>query len=108
MQDSLTTAETASLLQKNWGLEPSGANSWEALHAALCIRLQQMLEEDFAGLVNAMYRLDVPETQFRAALNAPDPGLIASQLADAILDRELMRAKTRLHYRQAPANENQG
>lgn len=108
MQDSLTTAETASLLQKNWGLEPLGSNSWEALHAALCIRLQQMLEEDFAGLVNAMYRLDVPETQFKAALATPDAGLISSKLADAILDRELLRAKTRLHYRQAPANENPG
>ncbi len=101
MENAPIIAETASLLQQNWGLPMHAADSWEKLRLALEPHIAYLLLHDFNTLVNAMYRLDVPDTRFRAALALSSPDLVASTLTQAVLDRERQRAETRLRYRSA-------
>lgn len=90
--------ETTRLMQRQWGLPQQAQPDWEQLRAALCKRLAELLEDDFGGLVNAMYRLDIAESRFKEALSGGTTMQIASRLADIVLERELKRLETRRKY----------
>lgn len=100
MEDALLHV-TADLLEQDWSLTladaPSG-RSWEQLRTVLAQHLAVMLADDFARLVNVMYRLDVPEQDFRTALAAPTLEVRAQALTDAVLARERLRAEMRIRY----------
>jgi hypothetical protein len=53
-----------------------------------------LLESDFEHLVNLMYRMDIPENQFRVALQGNNREEIALQLATLVVERELLRVRT--------------
>ena len=59
-----------------------------------------LIENDFHRLLNAMYRLDIQEQRFHEAMQAPDRDLAASMIADLILEREMQKVQSRLHYRK--------
>lgn len=93
------------MLHRQWGLPDDPAHDWKQLKTALKERLFELLEDDFAGLVNAMYRLDIAEDRFKAALDASSTDAIAAQLAEVVLQRELQRLETRRRY--SDSNNNQ-
>jgi hypothetical protein len=99
--DAQDLASTASLLHKNWGLQPPTDLDWEALRAALYQQLRTMLSDDFERLVQAMYRLDVAESKFQAALSLPTLDERAAALANIVLARELQRVETWRKYSQS-------
>lgn len=105
MQDPRIATQTAALLQQHWGISLPQERTWEDLRQALHIQLSKMLAEDFQGLVNAMYRLDVPEQQFRAAMDAPHTQAVVEQLTEAVLNRELLRAEMRIRF-SSPSQPN--
>lgn len=70
----------------------------EKLLALLEISLKKLLEEDFNGLVNLMYRLDVREDRFRMALDSPQSENISLRLAELVLEREIERFMWRKRY----------
>jgi hypothetical protein len=59
--------------------------------------VEDLLERDFNGLVNILYRIDVSETQLKKALAASteDP---ASIITDMIFKREMQKVATRRKY----------
>ena len=79
-------------LIQEWGLD-AGLHSKEAIIDALTARLAQLLDGDPVGLIQLMYRLDIPEDQLDAAL---DSGAAASLIANLVWNRQqqkqLMRA----------------
>jgi hypothetical protein len=96
--DKKELINTTRLVQRQWGLPEQSQPDWEQLRAALCLRLAELLEDDFGGLVNAMYRMDVPENKFKDALVGGTTSEIAERLADIVLNRELQRLATRRKY----------
>lgn len=83
--------KTAALLHKNWGLDAINVDSESALLAALKIQMQFLLENDFERLVQTMYRLDVSENKFLAAINLHTVEEKAEHLAKLVYQRELQR-----------------
>ncbi len=109
MEDALLIT-TTSLLQRDWGLpiaQDTHDRSWEALSVLLAQHLAELLERDLPRLVNILYRLDVPEQHFHAAMSAPSLGERSRQLADAVLARERLRAEMRLRYSSTPTSGGQ-
>lgn len=95
--------ETFQVLQRKWGIEAVGdveKNRFEAIFGLLKARIGLMLEEDFSGLVNAMYRLDIPEESFNQALALQSPDAVASRLTELVLRREILRIRTYNAYKQ--------
>lgn len=74
--------------------------AFDEMVALLAQRIRPMLEDDFEGLVNKMYRMDVPEVHFQAALAAGDSGSVAQRLATLVVERELLRVRTWKAYQQ--------
>ncbi len=90
--------KTAQLLHKNWDLTTPSELDWESLREALRVQLLWMLECDFERLVQTMYRLDVFENKFQAALRLPTVGERAVALATIVLERERQRLATWKKY----------
>ena len=90
--------ETAALLLRNWGVETHTPSSWQDLRMALQLQMEAMLSNDFERLVQTMYRLDVAELKFQAALKLRTIPLQAEALANIVLDRELQRLATWKKY----------
>ena len=73
---------------------------YKALKERLASRLIEFLDYDMEGLINLVYRLDIREKDFDAAMRGPSTRIIAEQLAELIIRRELEKAYTRKLYRE--------
>ncbi len=93
-QESLRRA-----LSKNWGLITEPALDIDDLRNALASKLREFLKEDFHGLVQAMYRLDINESKFHRAMSEPDIELQIRALTELIIEREIQRIHFREKYR---------
>ncbi|MEM8893748.1 MAG: hypothetical protein AAGC88_04160 [Bacteroidota bacterium] len=91
------------LITKDFGLdetELADIDTMFELESRLEKVVQYLLDKDFQRLVNAMYRIDLPESQFKAILATAEPDKVAQTLSKAILDREMEKAALRLKYRE--------
>jgi|OpeIllAssembly_1097287.scaffolds.fasta_scaffold2383959_1 hypothetical protein len=83
--------ETAIVLQE--GL------SQNMIREKLVMVISYMLENQFEKLCNAMYRLDVSERKFQEVLYSGEPAEIPGKLADLVIEREILKVKTRMLYK---------
>ncbi len=83
VQTELTTRE---LLEKN------------AIRDFLTKAIKGLIDSDFNRLIQVMYRLDISESAFRTALNSPNPDEVAPGIADLVIERELLKIKSREYY----------
>lgn len=89
---------TALQLQQQWGLNILSGGDLDSLRIALAVHLEWMLGNEVERLVQAMYRLDVPEKLFHQAMRLPSRHEQAEALAELVLVREFKRAETWLKY----------
>ena len=65
----------------------------------LTAEVQYLLNHNFGQLLNALYRIDLAESEVSQLLEKGDPDQMATNLANAILEREIKKAETRLKYK---------
>ena len=70
------------------------------LHKKLSFLVAYLMEKDMHRLLNAMYRLDVSEARFHEAMQSLSREEAAIRIADLIIEREMQKVKTRLHYKK--------
>ncbi|MBN2638323.1 MAG: hypothetical protein JXR65_04480 [Bacteroidales bacterium] len=70
------------------------------LKRQLTIFIRDLLEHDFHRLCNLIYRHDVSEPKFHAALDVQDQDIQAGQIADLVIEREMQKVATRKAYRK--------
>ena len=70
------------------------------MHKKLSHLIAYLFEHDMHRLLNAMYRLDVNEAKFHEAMQSDSKEDAAFRIADLIIEREMQKVKTRLHYRK--------
>ncbi|EMR04103.1 hypothetical protein [Cesiribacter andamanensis] len=92
--------EAARLLQQHGVLEEQhqallATASQQDFLDALHRQVAYLLERDMERLMQALYRIDIPDHKFREALLADSP---SRQIAHMILERELLKVKTRRWY----------
>jgi hypothetical protein len=63
-------------------------------------RVAELIEQDFGLLMSYLYRLDVLEPHINACLNPKNPVHPYTCLAHLIWNRQKMRMKTKLEYKQ--------
>lgn len=94
-QDNIILVQQELSAEFNIRLIPS-YTSWMAELAAAINRL---IQTDFTGLVNILYRLDVSEARLRQVL-AAQPGANAGELIAALMvERHLEKIRTRTLFR---------
>ena len=94
INNDLQVDESESLI--NTG-DPPDLNSF---HQKLTQLIRYLLDHDMHRLLNAMYRLDVSEAKFSKAMHSPTRDEAARSIASLVLEREMQKVKTRLHYKK--------
>jgi hypothetical protein len=92
-------AISSKLISQYFGLETySDELTYQLLLEKVTTQVKYMLDDDFQGLLNAMYRIDIDERKFSLALETGQPDDVAKNVAELILERVVLKAKTRLKY----------
>ena len=77
---------------------PAEVSDVEELHGLLSDAISTMLDNDFAGLINAFYRIDLNEKEVALALEMKDPTRISQKLATLVIEREWEKVRSRRKY----------
>lgn len=104
MQTPEESKEALALLQKHLQVQSGEpleqvketVNDLSKLKELLTRQIAWMLDYQFERLLQAMYRIDVPEQDFRNVLVGKAP--VAEALAELVLKRELKKVETRRLY----------
>jgi hypothetical protein len=90
------TMVEANIIIQEWGLQGSGLHTKEAILEALAARIIQLMSGDPMAFIQLMYRLDIPEAQFEAAMDAPNAEqLLAEIIWNRQVQKSILRKTTR-------------
>jgi hypothetical protein len=78
---------------------PDPEACYRELQQQLSLAVEALLLDDMARLINIMYRLDIREKDFDAAMAREGIGEMAAAIAELILNREIEKAHSRKAYR---------
>lgn len=104
MDEFLLAEKSYQLIRKDLGLKEEIVlkdlnNDFDQLEEYLTKQVNHLLDHDFNALLNAMYRIDIPEDRVNHILYESSPDTLANNLARVIIEREKQKAITRLKYR---------
>jgi hypothetical protein len=84
----------------------TSAGSELDLHRNLSARINDLIQKDFPGLIDVLYRLDVDELKLKQALqNAPNEDA-APIIAKLIIDRQLEKFQVRTRFTKNADSES--
>ena len=78
--------------------DPSMDHPFDHLHAKLTEIVKHLLDREFNQLLMILYRIDVSEEKVKNILELSPPDSLASDLAQAILDRQRQKVELRMKY----------
>ncbi len=74
--------------------------SFDNIKVQLTNRINYLLLNDIQQLLNALYRVDVPEEKFNMVMAGSDLENLAADLADLVISRQLQKIESRKRYPQ--------
>lgn len=102
MNEVTLITKSYQLICKDLGLEEElemmEESSFESLTTYLERQINYLLDHDFNRLMNAMYRIDIPDHQVNEMLHSSKQGELALNIAKAIIEREKQKVITRVKY----------
>lgn len=103
MDEVTLVRQSYQLVRKDFGLEvemefEDGDNGFDRLEDFLTNQVNYLLDHDLNRLLNAMYRIDIPEQKTKELLQSSTQGEIARNIARAIIEREKQKVFTRQKY----------
>ncbi|MCX6169705.1 MAG: hypothetical protein NTX65_10200 [Ignavibacteriales bacterium] len=63
-------------------------------------KVTELISRDYDRFLNNLYRIDVNEKKVSEILHSKDRTTIPEKLADLIIERQLLRVKTQMLYRE--------
>lgn len=75
-------------------------NDLTDIRSYLIARIKILMAGDFQRFLNSLYRIDVSENKVLEIIHSKDKISIPERLADLIIERQLMRLRTQLYYKQ--------
>lgn len=100
-EESSLIKQSYQLIRKDLGLEEEWVyeeteNSFDRLEKFLTKQISYLLDHNFNRLLNALYRIDIAESDVKQILSGDD---LANKLAKKVIEREKQKVLTRLKYR---------
>ncbi len=104
MDEVTLVKQSYQLIRKDLGLEEEleigeEESSFGWLMSYLEKQINYLLDHDFNRLINAMYRIDIPDHQVNELLYSSQTGELALNLAKVIIEREKQKVMTREKYK---------
>jgi hypothetical protein len=91
--------EIIQLQLKNNTLElKNSENDYNELRNKLALKIADMISTDFAGLLNALYRIDVNEQKLKLIIAETLPENVPLKMAEMIIERIIQKMEYRKKY----------
>lgn len=74
--------------------------TYEQVKQYLIIHINDLLANDFAALVQLLYRMDIPEEKLRYFLQENKDEMASGIIAEMMIERQLQKAESRRLYSQ--------
>ncbi|KAF0159444.1 MAG: hypothetical protein FD188_2193, partial [Ignavibacteria bacterium] len=90
-------------LHKDFFLEKESlpvVDNLDLIRNHLIVKVKELMSRDYDRFLNSMYRIDVNEKKVREILHCKDRTTIPEKLADLIIERQLMRVRTQIMYKE--------
>ncbi|MDP3581066.1 MAG: hypothetical protein Q8S39_03965 [Ignavibacteria bacterium] len=90
-------------LHKDFSLEKESlpaVDNLDLIRNHLIVKVKELMSRDYDRFLNSMYRIDVNEKKVREILHCKDRTTIPEKLADLIIERQLMRVRTQIMYKE--------
>jgi hypothetical protein len=100
--DRLESTEAAAALVRAFAPDaPAGPEiqSLEQVRAFLVTKIRRLLDRNVAMLMSILYRVDVAEADVMRVLAEAAPDDVAVELADLMIERQLLKVRIRRQYR---------
>jgi len=75
-------------------------NDLSLIREHLIKKVAELISRDYDRFLNNLYRIDVNEKKVSEILHSKDRTTIPEKLADLIIERQLLRVKTQMLYRE--------
>ncbi|QDH79144.1 hypothetical protein FKX85_08900 [Echinicola soli] len=99
MNTSADISESIALLQKDFDLTvPDEELSREQLIKLLVPIVGDLLNRDLERLLQICYRIDLGEERLKRLLHEANPETMATELSEALVDRQLQKVEIRRKY----------
>lgn len=92
------TQEVYNIISGSFELQNSNVLTLEEIHFILTARIRELLDKNVERLVSILYRIDVGQKKTDEIFNNPSKDEIAALVADAVIERQLQKVKTRRKY----------
>ncbi|MGK9475689.1 hypothetical protein [Melioribacter sp. OK-6-Me] len=102
MSDVDIYSELVNTLNKDFSLDETNLpakNDIEFIRVYLVEKIKELMARDYGRFINNLYRIDVDEAKVNEILYDRNKTAIPARLADLIIERQLLRIKTRMMYR---------
>lgn len=93
-------------INKDLAIELSENISFETLQRLLADHINQLIQFNFEKLISLLYRIDVSEAKLKNLLQQGNENA-GKIIADAIIERQLQKIKSRQQYSQRDNNINE-
>ncbi len=96
---SSASSDIINSINSDWALQLNTSLTEEELIQAFAVHLNDMIVNDFAQLITALYRIDVSEQKIRQTLKENPRADAGRIIAHLIVERQKQKIKTRERYR---------
>jgi len=86
-------------LNNLYGLQTQGGDTLNRLEELLAKKINAMIQQDFAGLIHILYRIDIDENKLRILLNQDSGEETGLVLARLLIARQLEKIISRNQYK---------
>jgi hypothetical protein len=103
MEELINVKEVSKLIsgtlkRSGFELETSGENlkTLNEFRIYLTKKLSKLLDDDYNGVINLLYRIDINEEELSKLFSSSSKDFIPAALADLIINRQIEKIKWRL------------
>lgn len=91
--------EVFEIVSGNFDIVPHNVLSMNQVRDLLAVRVREMLDKNVEKLVSTLYRIDISQRVTDEIFNLSSKDDIALLIADAVIQRQLQKIKTRRKYK---------
>ncbi|MBS1596619.1 MAG: hypothetical protein JST75_00230 [Bacteroidetes bacterium] len=99
--------QIANYLHDQWSIELKDQPTIEEIKEKLSQHISYLINHDFAGLINMLYKIDVSEKKLKSLLKENTDADAGNIIAGLIIERQLQKIKTRQDMKRDDNRSNE-
>ena len=92
--------QVAIYLRDHWSIALNEQLSMEEIKEKLSARINELANNDFAGLINMLYAVDIDEARLKLLLKENEEMDAGNIISELIIERQLQKIRSRKNMKQ--------